>query len=171
MESQEPESSGAPKEVPEKGKKKGKTEGKGKANAKEEKKAKPAKKEKAPKVKKVKQEKPHPSSKAGPGFTVKLNEEDPPRVVIATVNKKGYAGMKLGLKEGDVVVRIDNLSTDGANMNLVKSKLVGKSGDTVHLGIERLNEATNEKETVVFELIFDFSPLVKSMKAGKLDQR
>ncbi|EKX30882.1 hypothetical protein GUITHDRAFT_122911 [Guillardia theta CCMP2712] len=170
MESEEQQAASAPKEVPKK-KEKVKPAGKAKADGKEEKKAKPAKKEKAPKVKKAKQEKPHPSSKAGPGFTVKLNDEDPPRVVIATVNKKGYAGMKLGLKEGDVIVRIDNLSTDGANMNVVKSKLIGKSGDSIRLGVERVNEVTKEKETVVLELILDFSPLVKSMKAGKLDQR
>eukprot|EP00961_Rhodomonas_salina_P112554 1514343-Rhodomonas_salina.1 len=106
---------------------------KGDGGAKPKKEAK-EKKAKAPKKeKKAKAPKPHLSSKAGPGFAIKINDERPPRVEIASINKKGHS-FKLGLREGDVITAINSITLeDSMKLNDVKAMLIGSSGTEVRL--------------------------------------
>jgi hypothetical protein len=147
---------------------------------------------KAKKAKKGKAPKAHPSSKAGPGFSVILTDDNPPLVAIANINKKAHAYKKGGLREGDLLVRIDGQSVRDINLNEVKAKLVARCGTILKLDLERLAvegagegsatfaewlssaDSTQQKSYVgpySAEVILEFGPLVKSIKSGKPFQR
>jgi hypothetical protein len=150
------------------------------------------KKEKVARVKaekKAKAPKAHPSSKAGPGFTVALTDDS--QVVVANINKKGHSYKMCGLREGDVFVRIDEQDVNNMNLNDIKAKLVAKCGTVVHLDLTRpaaasaagtatfaawLANAHSMQETSYAgpysaDVILEFGSLVKSIKSGKPAQR
>jgi hypothetical protein len=158
-------------------------EGKGAAASKKHKKEKPVK---VKKEKKAKAPKAHPSSKAGPGFTVTLTHDM--HVEVVNINKKGHAYKSCGLREGDVLLRIHEQDVSAMNLNDVKSKLVAKCGTVLHLDLNRPAVAgaggsstfadwlASTRDTTETRLVFagaytadvvvEFAPLVKTIKAG-----
>jgi hypothetical protein len=154
--------------------------------AKKGKKDKPAKEKKE---KKAKAPKAHPSSKAGPGFSVALTDDL--LVMVANINKKGHAYKTCGLREGDVLLRISEHDVSAMNLNEVKSKLVAACGTVLRLELcrpgtaaagagsfaEWLASARGGQEEAAFagpysaDVILEFGPLVKSIKSGKPAQR
>lgn len=83
------------------------------------------KKEKVKKVKKEKQAKPHPSSKAGPNFSIKITDDA--KVEVMGVNKRAHA---LGsIADGDIITAIDgkDLTELPANIkvNDIRNLLLG----------------------------------------------
>jgi len=130
----------------------------------------------------------HPSSKAGPGFTVSLTDES--LVVVANINKKGHAYTTCGLRAGDVLVRIEEKQVANMNLHEVKTNLVAKSGTVLRIDLDRpavaearegsfadwLACAHGVQETIYAgaysaNVILEFGPLVKSIKSGKPVQR
>ena len=151
------------------------------------------KKEKAPKEKKEKKAKApkaHPSSKAGPGFTVSLTTDNPPLVAVANINKKSHAFKRCGVREGDVLERINDQEVNGMTLNDTKAKLIASCGTVLHLRLSRPGEGRasfsswldsvqrgEDGHTNPFageytaEVILEFGPLVKAIKTGKPPQR
>jgi hypothetical protein len=102
------------------GKKKGARKRSTVADAKKEvqEKSKP-KDKKEKKGKKDKADKVHIATKAGPGFTIKINYDG--SVVVQKVNKKAQAFMAAGVSVGDVITRIGKHAiTDDDKLNDIK---------------------------------------------------
>lgn len=149
------------------------------------------KKEKVKAEKKAKAPKAHPSSKAGPGFTVALTDDS--EVVVANINKKGHSYKMCGLREGDVLIAIEEQDIKDMNLNDIKAKLVAKCGTVVHLDLTRPAAASSASAGAASfatwlanthsmpeatyagpyaaDVILEFGPLVKSIKSGKPAQR
>jgi hypothetical protein len=127
-------------------------------------KEKPPRKEKP--LKKGKAAKPHPSSKAGPGFSLRAFPENQQKIEIFGVNKKGPS-YSAGVRDGDFLVAVNGRAAAEISLNDVKSMLVAPCGTRVPVTIERIPEQGEEPQTVDVELILDFSPLVKTLVGGK----
>ncbi len=111
--------------------------------------------------------------------------------MVANINKKGHAYKVCGLREGDVLLRINEHDLSAMNLNDVKAKLVAKCGTVLHLELRRpgaaaagagsfaewLASARGGGQEAAFagpysaDVILEFGPLVKSIKSGKPAQR
>jgi hypothetical protein len=123
------------------------------------------------------------------GFSVALSDDS--LVTVANINKKGHAYKACGLREGDVLLRINEHDLSAMNLNEVKAKLVAKCGTVLHLELRRpgaaaagagsfaewLASARGGGQEAAFagpysaDVILEFGPLVKSIKSGKPAQR
>ena len=133
-------------------------------------------------VLKSKAAKAHPSSTAGPGFSIRLSGSSPPRHEVFGVHPKGQAYC-VELRDGDVLATINGRPVETWNLNEVKSKLVGPCGTQIPISILRVHDghfaesgkaggqAKGNVQTLDCQLILDFTPLVKALAGGKAEAR
>ena len=73
-----------------------------------------------------------------PSGTAIVSDENP--YVIVTVFE-GFAGDKAGLKENDIILKVDNIELNGLTQeHIYKNLLRGKAGTTVELEVQREDE-------------------------------
>ena len=119
------------------------------------------KKETNQNLKKEKPAKPHPSSKAGPNFSVKINDDK--KVEITGVNKRVHPASEIA--DGDILLKIDEKDlTDlppNVKANDIRNLLTGPCGSKLTLSLLHAGQPSQ------YNLYLDFAPLVKAIKGGK----
>jgi carboxyl-terminal processing protease len=69
------------------------------------------------------------------GIGIYINEEDGNLVIVTPL--KGSPAEKAGLKPGDIILEVDNVSVENMSLSALVEKLRGQSGTTVKLKIQR----------------------------------
>jgi len=85
------------------------------------------------------------------GVGIEIDEKDGKIVVVAPL--EGTPAQKAGIKAGDIIVKIDNVSTEGMPIDEAVSRIRGKKGTTVTLTISRNGWISPQDFTIKREMI------------------